>query len=65
MQKDFEFGDTMMFSHIVRLGKINEPEARKNSDKNSSKSIIIDVLLMLLCENIDNRQYLESQTLSD
>ena len=55
--------DTMLFSHVVTLGKMNEATIKNDSDKNSSKSILIDVLLMLLCEQIDNNPTLQDKTI--
>ncbi|MGI0073586.1 MAG: hypothetical protein ACREA3_07225 [Nitrosotalea sp.] len=56
---EFESGDMMTFSHIVTLGDMNETKIKNNPNENSSSSIMIDVLLMLLCERTDNNQSLQ------
>ena len=59
MPQSLESDDSMIFSHIVSLGDVNGPKT-----KNTSSSIVIDVLLMLLCEQIGNHQLLPEPDLS-
>jgi len=64
MPKEIKIGDTMQFSQIISIKDGNEHVIKKNLDEHSSKSIMIDVLLMLLCEQPDHNTPLEDPDLS-
>jgi len=64
MPKEIKIGDTMQFSQIISIDDGNEPVIKSNLNEHSSKSIMKDVLLMLLCERSDNNPLLEDADLS-
>jgi len=64
MPKEIKIGDMMQFSQIISLDDGNEHVIKDNLNEHSSKSIMIDVLLMLLCERSDNTPPLEDPDLS-
>ena len=64
MPKEIKIGDTMQFSQIISIKDGNERVIKNNLDEHSSKSIMIDVLLMLLCERPDHNTPLEDPDLS-
>jgi hypothetical protein len=63
MPQEFESGDTMIFSHIVSLEDKNEPAIKNDPNENPS-SIMIDVLLMILCEQSGSNQSLQDPDLN-
>lgn len=62
MPKEFKIGDTMIFSQVISL-EDKESVNRRNLHESSSKSIMIDVLLMILCERSENNSMLENPEL--
>jgi len=60
MEKELEFGNIMIFSHIVTVEGKNKPVIKNTPDEKLSGSIMIDVLLMLLCEQSDNQALQDS-----
>ena len=51
MQKEFNIDDMMQYSQIISIGDGTESLIKNKLSKYSSSSIVIDVLLMLLCEH--------------
>ena len=64
MPKEIKTDDMMQFSQIISIKDGNEHVIKSNLLEHSSKSIMIDVLLMLLCEQSDHNPTLEDTDLS-
>ena len=63
MPKEFKIGDTKLFSQVITLEDRNETVVKSNLHEHSSKSIMIDVLLMILCERSNSNTTLENPDL--
>jgi hypothetical protein len=64
MPKEFKIGDTRLFSQVITLEDRNESMIKSNLHDHSSKSIMIDVLLMLLCERSGSNPRMEDPDLN-
>ena len=64
MQKELNIDDIMQYSQIISIVDGVEPLIKNKLSKYSSSSIVIDVLLMLLCEHSERIPSPEEQDLN-
>lgn len=64
MPQEIKIGDIMQFSQVISIKDGNEHVIKKNLNAHSSKSIMINVLLMILCERPDHNTPLVDPDLS-